>query len=430
MLHSAHTLNTATKLLEDVIKAGYELDPCHPTVKAIHENIRNTFGEYIKSPFSIVNTRAWYSKPASIEFGPSATHTDGFEPGHLKVMIYPEGLSNENGYLEIQGEKINNMPAGTCVAFRNSDVQHKAIPGNTKDRLSVEITLQRTFIPFDQFTPSHFNGRHYANPLHAYYYGESKSSYLPPSQTRLINIGSGVRDWKNWLLLDELSHPAIYPYRSSEISTLPALPGTADLIYSSHHIEHINDQALNRLLIESHRVLSNEGYLLLKYPDYDWFSNEYMTGNTEFMKNKGVESVLWSWKAKGVADSIENRLAMMICGYWNLDYGDHFSGQVSANDNAYHGPAILEATHLNSLLKTKPISEVCHIMRNVALADPEFKAFNHQSAWSNAELVFRAEALGFRHFSSSKEFVFTRFGGLIPDLLSMSDWSSYQVFIK
>ena len=129
-----------------------------------------------------------------MEFGPSAFHADGFEPGPFKIMIYPNGLSEETGYLIIGDTELNDLPPGSCIAFLNSDVEHRAVPGKSKDRLSIEIALQRTFVGINQFAQSHFNGRHSSHPLHAYYYAESKSTYLPPSQARLINIGSGVRD--------------------------------------------------------------------------------------------------------------------------------------------------------------------------------------------------------------------------------------------
>lgn len=430
LLLSQHSEQTKEILGNKIIKSAWELDPYHPSVKQLHKQLREMFSKYIKSPFAIVNSRAWLTFAGSTQYGPSAAHTDGFESGHLKIMLYPEGLNEEGGCLVIGDTKFNDFPPGTCVAFRNSDVLHRAVPGKKKDRLCVEITLQRTFTHIDQFSPSHFNGRHYSDPLHAYYYSESKSNFLPHSQTRLINIGSGIRDWKNWLLLDEITHPYIFPFKSSVSCSLPANTESADIIYTSHHIEHISNETLERLLQESYRVLEKGGYLILKYPDYDWFIQQYRSGDLEFMNNKGVESVLWSWSRMGVADNIENRLAMMIVGYWNTFYGDHFSGKIEQNKNAYHGPAKVDQDKLKNLLLHNSASEICKYLKNIALLDPNFKSFNHQAAWSNSELSDLVCSFGFKNLSFPKAYTMSRFGNLIPDLTSMESWSAFQVFTK
>ena len=56
-----------------------------------------------RSPFVVVNVRAWETKPNAGDFGPSDWHRDGFSRGHLKLMIYLKGLGNELGSLEIEG---------------------------------------------------------------------------------------------------------------------------------------------------------------------------------------------------------------------------------------------------------------------------------------------------------------------------------------
>jgi hypothetical protein len=40
--------------------------------------------KHIGSPFVLLNTRIWKSKPKSQRFGPNAWHKDGFALGHLK----------------------------------------------------------------------------------------------------------------------------------------------------------------------------------------------------------------------------------------------------------------------------------------------------------------------------------------------------------
>ena len=170
--------------------------------------------------------------------------------------------------------------------------------------------------------------------------------------------------------------------------------------------------------------------MILKYPNYDWFLHQYRSGDVNFMNGKGVESVLWSWPNKGVADTLENRFAMMIVGYWNAQYGDHFSGRIEHSQRAYHGPPVVDHAKLRHILLRNSVSEICQHLKQVALVDADFKSFNHQSAWSNAELSSLVCGFDFENLAFSKEYTMARFGGLIPDLASMEDWSAFQVFTK
>lgn len=122
--------------------------------------IADKFSRFFVSPISVINVRAW-AVGAEIDFGPFSRHRDGFKPGHLKIMIYPLGLSVETGGIEIDGESIETAPRGASVAFDNSGLIHRAIPPRSGySRLAVEVTVQRTLCFQLQRYPSHFNGRH------------------------------------------------------------------------------------------------------------------------------------------------------------------------------------------------------------------------------------------------------------------------------
>ncbi len=246
----------------------------------------------------------------------------------------------------------------------------------------------------------------------------------------MINIGSGIRDWKNWLLLDEISHHNVYPFKSSEDCSIPAESNSADIVYTSHHIEHIPGPALHALLRESHRVLSKSGRLILKYPDYDWFLEQYKAGDTSFVNLIFDGDLVRSWSNFNVENTSENWLAMVFVGYWNVSYGDHFSGRISRAKDAYHGPPRVERDLLKSILMDCMPSEICEKLKKIALADPDFKAFNHQSAWGNEELSSLVEKHKLKNLCYSKECSISLFRELIPDLTKMEEWSSYLVFEK
>ena len=140
------------------------INPMQGAISRLHKELRNIFKVYIKSPFVFVNTRAWSTKANSSKFGPSLMHNDGFEPGHMKIMVYITPLNDEYGYFIPEGGLINNHPAGTCICFLNSDLEHAAVPGNIYNRICIEVTLMRAFINAPQLNMGAFFGRHALSP--------------------------------------------------------------------------------------------------------------------------------------------------------------------------------------------------------------------------------------------------------------------------
>jgi len=134
----------------------------------LQEELSVKIKSFVKSPFCFVNVRAWKTLPNSELFGPNTLHTDGFYPGHLKVMLYLTPLSKESGALQVGQELIIDKPAGTAVIFKNSDVIHSGIPGKSEERISIEITIFRSFIYQFQFHNGHYDGRHYKSVFTPY----------------------------------------------------------------------------------------------------------------------------------------------------------------------------------------------------------------------------------------------------------------------
>jgi len=151
--------NSSTELKIDANIKTYDVNNLD-LIKDLHQSIIELIKPLMKSPFVIVNTRAWTSKPNSERFGPNALHLDGFFPGHLKIMIYCSGLSSSSGALQIEDEVLSDHPPGTCILFKNSDVLHSGIPGQSTDRHVLEITIARTFIFKEKKIFSHPLARH------------------------------------------------------------------------------------------------------------------------------------------------------------------------------------------------------------------------------------------------------------------------------
>lgn len=246
---------------------------------------------------------------------------------------------------------------------------------------------------------------------------------------RKVNIGSGDRDWSGWLLLDEVRFPKTRKFRSTPDCAVPLSDVSADLVYSSHHLEHLDDNSVNRILAETHRVLGRSGYFVVKIPNFSLFKENYIAGNHELLEFCGVHDVVYTWKEFGMQDSFAAQTAMMFCGYWNTHYGNHFSGQVSRVKGAYHGPPMLQESKLDLALRTLSIRELSRYFNREALSDPKFKQFNHQNAWDTSGFVQLVEEMGFECLTTSLEEIEDTALD-IPDLLMMREISAFYMFKK
>ena len=244
-----------------------------------------------------------------------------------------------------------------------------------------------------------------------------------------LNIGSGIRNWTNWLCYDELDATGVTKVKFNENTQFPIKDNKISLFYSSHFFEHVFDSVVRRILSETKRTATQDALFVLKIPDFSWFLEQYKFSIEESMKDKGVEQVVWSWNSMGIKDTFENRLAMMFCGYWNKDYGDHFSGYVNyKSKTAFHGPPKILSSDLKEILNLNSPHEIARKLVNHALKDSNLKAFNHRNAWSEKEITKLFSEFGFKLIDNSTQSVCDKFIETIPDIESMRDWSAYYLF--
>lgn len=112
---------------------------------------------------------------------------------------------------------------------------------------------------------------------------------------KYLNVGGGefVRD--HWRVLDYPGWDVDkYNYESEFIDYITDLEANSnwnidsnsfDLVYSSHTLEHLSDEAINHTLSEIHRVLKPTGGLRLNVPDSNIAAYHYDSGNREWFQN-------------------------------------------------------------------------------------------------------------------------------------------------
>lgn len=215
----------------------------------------------------------------------------------------------------------------------------------------------------------------------------------------MLNIGGGKFSYPGWVNLDERN--------GFTLSPKTVFPDGHDLIYSSHCLEHLDDETVDRMLSESRRVGKT---LVLKLPDFELVLERLKARDDGFFQKLGLNKLVRTWPR----DSLEMRAAMMFCGYWTKEYGHEFLGP--RNLSGYHGPPVLSDDEYRELFKQSP-HEIAR--RLVPLAKG---TLNHRNAWNRAEIKSLLERHGFTIHSEDPEEICRL---PIPTIREMFDISLY-----
>lgn len=240
-----------------------------------------------------------------------------------------------------------------------------------------------------------------------------------------INIGGGPNfhypGWRNFDSAESPLNP--WPVKFAPDTMFPVKAGTARMVYSSHCLEHLNDQTVDMVLMEARRMLRPDGALVLKLPDFDEVLRRWKAGDNEYFKQWGIDKVVKTWASRGVDDTIDARAAMIFCGWWNDAYGDEFGERKPDAEGAYHGPIVAEKWFYGEVLANGTPHEIadkfkCYLYQAIG---PQH--FNHQNAWSVEELGELLAKHDFSVISTDKAEIQERLQ--IPGIRDMASISMY-----
>jgi len=106
---------------------------------------------------------------------------------------------------------------------------------------------------------------------------------------RFYNIGAGSFRHPYWTNIDyatehyrAVQESPFLNYDLMELKPLPIEDNIAELVYSSHTIEHVSDEAVRNMLSESFRILKPDGGIRLTAPDAWLAFQAYMRKDTKF----------------------------------------------------------------------------------------------------------------------------------------------------
>lgn len=247
---------------------------------------------------------------------------------------------------------------------------------------------------------------------------------------RAVNLGGGpafrALGWHN---LDEAGAGGT-GFRFTPDCHIPFPAECMHTVYTSHTIEHLDGPTVARLLVESRRILRPEGRLVVKIPDFDRALEAWKDRDPSFFRDEiwNFNAVSPTWRNRGIDDTLSRRASMVFCGFWNREYGDHFSGQVNFGSGAYHGPAIVAEDELQELIRDRTPSQISAYLKEAVLRSEATFKFNHQNAWSRGELADVIERSGFEVVTFDKAVVASCCAD-IPDIRAMYEQSTYAVAV-
>lgn len=108
---------------------------------------------------------------------------------------------------------------------------------------------------------------------------------------KFYNIGAGTFQHKVWTNVDfesdwYSSNKIDINYDLLSMSPLPIPDSSANIIYTSHTIEHISNEATQHLFNQSYRVLKPGGVIRITCPDIDLLYNILINNDRKFFKNE------------------------------------------------------------------------------------------------------------------------------------------------
>ena len=243
-----------------------------------------------------------------------------------------------------------------------------------------------------------------------------------------MNIGGGPGFIViGWLNLDEVkSSVNPKPFKFTQDCIFPFKKSSIKTVYTSHCLEHLEPKTANRVIEEVHRVLKDAGRLVIKIPDFDLILDAWRHNDSSFFTDAlwGYEAVKDTWKNRNIKDCLDYRAAMLFCGFWNDEYGDHFSSKVLKNEFAYHGPPIVSIGFLRDLMDRNVPSYISSELRKIVIKNEKDYHFNHINSWGRKELENLLVLCGFRVISFDKTLILSECRD-IPGIEQMEKQSMY-----
>ena len=135
----------------------------------------------------------------------------------------------------------------------------------------------------------------------------------PRPHRRRLNLGGGRWYRPRWENVDQLDDPLFVDHRLDlrEGPRLPVEDTSTELVFSSHCLEHVEDQVARLVLADCHRVMIPGGTIRIAVPDMDKAFSAYRRCDHSFFDHGGVT-------CRG--ETLEEKLVCFFASYSLAEY--------------------------------------------------------------------------------------------------------------
>lgn len=223
---------------------------------------------------------------------------------------------------------------------------------------------------------------------------EDYKSYPSDSITekKFYNIGAGAFYHPNWTNIDFVSdwygkvQKNVRHYDLMSLNSLPIASNDAEIIYTSHTIEHVSDKAVDNLFKETYRVLKPGGVLRVTTgpdADLDWRA----------MKNGDASWFYWDeWYSKpGSYENTYHKPANLMSVYERWLH--HVASQLVENDVS---PSKIKfsSKQIQEIVERKTMEESLNYFTAFCEFNPA-RPGNHISWWNYEKIADFLKRAGF-----------------------------------
>ncbi len=226
-------------------------------------------------------------------------------------------------------------------------------------------------------------------------------SFNPDSlrRKRFYNIGSGIFYHPYWTNIDyateyysvDQKKPFIN-YDLTKLESFPIESSTAEIVYSSHTIEHVNDEAVRNMLMESHRILKTGGCIRLTAPDMTLDYRAYMNKDLHF----------WYWRDNYSRPGKWEHIYKMPLSKASIEqlFLLHFAGQLSILSIDDSPEKKYSDAEISEIFSTHSMNEAMAYFTRQCKFNPEYPG-NHMNYWTPTKLIAFLKEAGFSEIYQS-----------------------------
>ena len=213
------------------------------------------------------------------------------------------------------------------------------------------------------------------------------------SKKRFYNIGAGLFKHPYWTNVDyatehyrHLQKTRFIDYDLTALKPLPIDNGVAELVYASHVIEHVNDEAVRNMIRESYRILKKGGAIRLAAPDAWLGFQSYRRNDIKFR--------YWvDWYSKPGTYEKLYKSPLTRASIHQL-FLDSFASQLCEITVDDSQPKKYSDSEINAIFSNSPDVRTLDYFTKQCKFNPNYPG-NHMNWWTHEKLLSFLKEAGF-----------------------------------